>query len=72
LAAQAVADPAGRFKGRPQHPGLIIEALRESSTDHRAVALATADLLTSLAQEPQPSLLFPGSDDVKPMAGLFA
>src|SRR6478672_11447013 len=63
LAAQAVADPAGRFKGRPQHPGLIIEALRESSTDHRAVALATADLLASLAQEPQPSLLFPGSDD---------
>jgi len=63
LAAQAVADPAGRFKGRPRHPGLIIEALRESSTDHRAVALATADLLTSLAQEPQPSLLFPGSDD---------
>ena len=63
LAAQAVADPAGRFKGRPQHPGLIIEALRESSTDHRAVALATADLLKSLAQEPQPSLLFPASDD---------
>lgn len=63
LAAQKVADPHGKFKGRPRHPGLIIEALRESQTDHRALALATADLLTSLAQEPQPSLLFPVGDD---------
>ena len=63
LAAQKVADPHGTFKGRPRHPGLIIEALRESQTDHRALAVATADLLTSLAQEPQPSLLFPAGDD---------
>ena len=63
LAAQKVADPRGKFKGRPRHPGLIIEALRESQTDHRALAVATADLLTSLAQEPQPSLLFPAGDD---------
>src|SRR4029077_12018518 len=71
VAAHARSDPAGRFKGRPQHPGLIIEALRESSTDHRAAALATADLLTSLAQEPQPSLLFPASDDDVPISTGF-
>lgn len=63
LAAQKVNDPRGQFAGRPKHPGLIIEALRLSKTKDRSVALSTADLLVSIAQEPQPALLFPGSDD---------
>jgi len=63
LAAQKVNDPRGPFHGRPKHPGLIIEALRQSDSKDRAVALSTADLLESIAQEPQPSLLFPFSDD---------
>ena len=55
--------PDGPFKGRPKHPGLVIEALRQSQTDHRQVALATAELLDSLRHEPLPSLLFPERDE---------
>ena len=64
LAAQAIVDPRGKWSGRPnKHPGMVIEALRESQTNNRSVAIATADMLTSLSNEPQPSLLFPTSDD---------
>lgn len=63
LAAQRVNDPRSSFAGRPKHPGMIVQALRESKTTHRSVAQATADMLESISHEPQPSLLFPGSDD---------
>lgn len=66
LAAQKVNDPRSTFHGRPKHPGMVIEALRQSQTGQRSVALATADMLESIAQEPQPSLLFPDSDDFDP------
>jgi len=63
LAAGLVAAPNGPFKGRPRHPGQIIQALRQSKTAHQSVAYATADLLESIAREPQPSLLFPETDE---------
>lgn len=63
LAAMAIIDPAGEFKDRPKHPGLIIEALRQSKTRSSSIAQSTADLLDSIRHDPQPSLLFPLSDD---------
>jgi hypothetical protein len=52
LAATLVDIPDGPFAGRPKHPGLVIEALRESRTEHRQVALTTAELLDSIRHEP--------------------
>lgn len=64
LAATLVGDPNGPFKDQPnKHPGMIIRALRESTTKSKSVARATADLLDSIRHEPQPSLLFPLEDD---------
>lgn len=65
LAAQRLHDPKSEFKDRPKHPGMIIDALRQSTTGHRAVALATADMLDSIRREPQAALLFPDTDDVE-------
>jgi len=63
LAATMVDAPDGPFAGRPKHPGLVIEALRQSTTKHRQVALTTAELLDSIRHEPLPSLLFPERDE---------
>ena len=63
LAATLVDAPNGPFAGRPKHPGLVIEALRQSKTEHRQVALTTAELLDSIRHEPLPSLLFPERDE---------
>jgi len=63
LAATLVDAADGPFAGRPKHPGLVIEALRQSTTEHRQVALTTAELLDSIRHEPLPSLLFPERDE---------
>ncbi len=63
LAATLVDAADGPFAGRPKHPGLIIDALRQSKTEHRQVALTTAELLDSIRHEPLPSLLFPERDE---------